>query len=227
MKVDKNKVVALSYELTVDGAVADKASAEKPLEYIHGKGMLLPRFEEEVAGKEVGEKFEFTLNPEEGYGTYSADYVFELPKSAFEMDGKVREDLLVPGRVIPMMSQSGEVVQGVVKEVKKDSVLMDFNHPMAGKTLHFTGSVVNVREATPEELENGLKRNCGCQKGTDCKKGAQGDCECSENCNCGDECKCDDECSCGDKCECTDDCTCADKCECTEENKCNDKCNCK
>ena len=187
MKVDKNKVVALSYELTVDGAVADKASAEKPLEYIHGKGMLLPRFEEEVAGKEVGEKFEFTLNPEEGYGTYSA----------FEMDGKVREDLLVPGRVIPMMSQSGEVVQGVVKEVKKDSVLMDFNHPMAGKTLHFTGSVVNVREATPEELENGLKRNCG------------------------------DECSCGDKCECTDDCTCADKCECTEENKCNDKCNCK
>lgn len=72
MKVEQNKVVALSYTLIVDGAVADKASAEKPLEYIHGKGMLLPKFEQEVAGKEVGESFEFTLTPEEGYGLYSS-----------------------------------------------------------------------------------------------------------------------------------------------------------
>ena len=61
MKVDQKKVVALSYELTVEGALADKATAEKPLEYIHGTGMLLPRFEEEVAGKEVGESFESAL----------------------------------------------------------------------------------------------------------------------------------------------------------------------
>ena len=82
MKVDQKKVVALSYELTVEGALADKATAEKPLEYIHGTGMLLPRFEEEVAGKEVGESFEFTLSPEEGYGVYSSDYIltsYEAP----------------------------------------------------------------------------------------------------------------------------------------------------
>ena len=189
MKVEQNKVVALSYTLIVDGAVADKASAEKPLEYIHGKGMLLPKFEQEVEGKQVGEDFEFTLTPEQGYGLYSSDYIFELPLSAFAIDGKVREDLLQIGRVIPMMNQDGGVVQGTVKEVKAESVLMDFNHPMAGKTLHFTGSVVNVREATEEDLANGLTHKCGCGKKKDggCEGGCEGGCGdsgcCGEGCN--------------------------------------------
>ncbi len=187
MKIDQNKVVALSYELTVDGAVADKASAEKPLEYIHGQGMLLPRFEEEVHGKEVGETFEFTLSPEEGYGVYSSDYIIELPLSAFAIDGKVREDLLQIGRVIPMMNQDGGVVQGTVKEVKPESVLMDFNHPMAGKTLHFTGSVVAVRDASEDELTNGLAHKCGCGKKNGKECGCDGDCGCENggNCDCG------------------------------------------
>lgn len=187
MKVEQKKVVALSYELTVEGALADKATAEKPLEYIHGTGMLLPRFEEEVAGKEVGESFEFTLSPEEGYGVYSSDYIFELPKSAFEMDGQVREDLLVVGRIIPMLSDDGSVVQGTVKEVKPDSVLMDFNHPMAGKTLHFTGSVVSVRDASEEELQHGLAHKCHCHKG-------EGEGHCGDDCQCEGEggCHCED-----------------------------------
>ena len=176
MKVDQKKVVALSYELTVEGALADKATAEKPLEYIHGTGMLLPRFEEEVAGKEVGESFEFTLSPEEGYGVYSSDYIFELPKSAFEMDGQVREDLLVVGRIIPMLSDDGSVVQGTVKEVKPDSVLMDFNHPMAGKTLNFDVEVVSVRDVTPEDLAS--KGGCGCGCGDHCGEEHDYDCDC-------------------------------------------------
>ena len=203
MKVDQKKVVALSYELTVEGALADKATAEKPLEYIHGTGMLLPRFEEEVAGKEGGESFEFTLSPEEGYGVYSSDYIFELPKSAFEMDGQVREDLLVVGRVIPMLSDDGSVVQGTVKEVKPDSVLMDINHPMAGKTLHFTGSVVSVRDASEEELQHGLAHKCHCHKGEGhCSDSCQ--CEGEGECHCGDSCQCEGEgeCHCGDDCKC-------------------------
>lgn len=201
MKVEQKKVVALSYELTVEGALADKATAEKPLEYIHGTGMLLPRFEEEVAGKEVGESFEFTLSPEEGYGVYSSDYIFELPKSAFEMDGQVREDLLVVGRIIPMLSDDGSVVQGTVKEVKPDSVLMDFNHPMAGKTLHFTGSVVSVRDASEEELQHGLAHKCHCHNGE-----GEGDCHCGDDCNCGDDCKCGDDSQCEGEggCHCGD-----------------------
>lgn len=147
MKVEKNKVVALSYTLVVDGKIADQADADKPLEYTHGTGMLLPRFEEEVEGKEPGDEFRFTLSPEEGYGVHNPDYVFQLPLSAFMADGKVREDLLVVGRTIPMMDQQGQVLQGTVVAIHEESVSMDFNHPMAGKTLNFSGKVISVRES--------------------------------------------------------------------------------
>ena len=168
--------------------------------------MLLPRFEEEVEGKEVGEGFEFTLSPEEGYGLYSSDYFFELPLSSFAVDGQVREDLLVVGRVIPMMSDDGNVLQGTVKEVKDDVVVMDFNHPMAGKTLHFTGTVVSVREATEEELTHGLAHKCHCHKGEGegcCHGEGEGCCH-SEGESCGEGCchgDCDSEGeSCGEGC---------------------------
>jgi len=198
MKVEQNKVVALSYTLVVDGAVADQASSEKPLEYIHGTGMLLPRFEEEVAGKEPGEEYSFTLSPEEGYGVHNPEYVIDLPLAAFMIDGEVRKDLLVVGRTIPMLNSAGQVVQGTVAAVKEDSVSMDFNHPMAGKTLNFSGKVESVREATEKELTEGLhgeylpqeeggcchgKGGCGKKKGScDCHEG-EGSCDC-ENKQC-------------------------------------------
>ena len=155
MKAEKNKVVSLTYELIVDGALADKADESRPLEYIHGTGMLLPKFESEVEGKEPGEEFAFTLTPEEGYGTFDAERLVSIPKEAFMMDGKVREDLLVVGKMIPMMNDAGQVLNGRVYEVLDESVTMDFNHPMAGKTLNFTGKVVEVREATEKELKKG------------------------------------------------------------------------
>lgn len=166
MKAEKNKVVSLTYELIVDGALADKADETRPLEYIHGTGMLLPKFESEVEGKEPGEEFAFTLTPEEGYGLFDETRLIELPKEAFMIDGKVRDDLLTVGRMIPMMSDSGDVVNGIVYLVTDDKVVMDFNHPMAGKTLNFTGKVVGVREATEKELK----------KGHPCKHRDDGDC---------------------------------------------------
>lgn len=166
MKAEKNKVVSLTYELIVDGALADKADETRPLEYIHGTGMLLPKFESEVEGKEPGEEFAFTLTPEEGYGLFDETRLIELPKEAFMIDGKVRDDLLTVGRMIPMMSDSGDVVNGIVYLVTDDKVVMDFNHPMAGKTLNFTGKVVGVREATEKELK----------KGHPCKHHDDGDC---------------------------------------------------
>ena len=186
MKVEKNKVVALSYTLVVDGAVADSASEQKPLEYIHGTGMLLPRFEEEVAGKEPGQEYAFTLSPEEGYGVHDPRQVIDIPLAAFMIDGEVRRDLLVVGRTIPMMNQDGHVLQGTVAAVKEDSVSMDFNHPMAGKTLNFSGKVVSVREATDKELTEGLHgeylpREEGCckKKGGKCHKhDGEGELEC-------------------------------------------------
>ena len=156
MKIEKDKVVVLTYELTVDGKVADKATEERPLDYIHGNNMLLQKFEQELEGKEPGDSFEFTLTPDEGYGEFDETRLVELSKQAFTIDGKVMEEFLVVGKVIPMMNQDGNVVQGVVHEVKDSSVVMDFNHPMAGKTLCFTGSILSVREATEKELTEGL-----------------------------------------------------------------------
>jgi len=176
MKIEKNKVASLSYELEVEGVIADKAGAEAPLEYIHGTGMLLPKFEAAVEGKEPGEPFEFTLAAEEGYGEYHPEYVVTIPKEAFAIDGKVREDLLVIGRMIPMMNQDGQVVQGTVANVLDDSVAMDFNHPMAGKTLHFTGKVEAVRDATDKELKEGLHGEYLPPEEGCCKKGKGGGC---------------------------------------------------
>ena len=203
MKISKNMVASLSYQLEVEGIIADKASSEAPLEYIHGTGMLLPRFEEEVDGKEPGETFEFTLSAEEGYGEYHPEYRVDIPKSAFELDGKIREDLLVTGRVIPMLNSEGQVIQGTVAEVKAESVVMDFNHPMAGKVLHFTGKVEAVRQATEKELLEGLHGEYLPQEGC-------GHCHheggCHGGCGCGDE---DKEC-CGEG-GCHGDCACKEE----------------
>ena len=202
MKVEKNKVVAVSYQLEVEGKIADQSAPGNPLEYIHGSGMLLPKFEGAIEGKEPGDGFDFVLSPEDGYGTYDPRYLVELPKTAFAIDGQVREDLLVVGRTIPMLNQAGQVVQGTVNKVTDSTVTMDFNHPMAGKTLHFTGKVESVRSATNKELTEGLhgeylpqEEGChggchgGCHKedGECCGKG-KGE---GEGCGCGKEgCDC-------------------------------------
>jgi len=165
MKITTNKVVALIYELIVDGQTADKTTEERPLEFIFGTGTLLPKFEEYILDKEPGDDFKFTLSPAEGYGEYDPQALVELPKNVFEVDGKIREDLLVPGNMIQMMNSMGGIIPGMVKEVKEDSVMMDFNSPMAGKTLNFTGRILTVRDATDKEIEEGLhgekKHQCG------------------------------------------------------------------
>lgn len=169
MKIEKNRVVELTYELEVDGKIVDKAET-KPLDYIQGANMLLPKFESELEGKEAGDTFAFTLTPEEGYGTSDPKKIFDLPKASFEVDGVLQEELLQVGRIVPMLNSMGMVVQGVVKEIKEDAVTMNFNHPMADKTLNFSGKIVSVREATEKELTEGLHgeflpHDCHCSGG--------------------------------------------------------------
>lgn len=197
MTVEKNKVVAVSYELEVEGKVSDKADSENPLEYIHGSGMLLPKFEAAIEGKEPGETVSFTLAPEDGYGVYEDAYKIEVPKSAFvDQNGQLREDLLQVGNIIPMFNSEGQVVQGSVAAVAEENVTMDFNHPMAGKTLNFTVKVESVREATEKELAEGLHGEYlpkeGCHCGGHCHEDGEG-CGCGEGCHCeeeGHECRC-------------------------------------
>lgn len=148
--------MAVAYELTVEGKTVDKSPENKPLEYIHGTHMMIPGFEKGLEGMEAGQKSGFDVSPEEGYGSYNPKLRFDIPKSSFEAGGVLREDLLVIGTVVPMFNSTGHVVQGTVAAVGENSVTMDFNHQLAGKTLHFDVEVVSVREASKKELDEGL-----------------------------------------------------------------------
>lgn len=180
MKTGKNKVVAISYELEVEGQLADRADENNPLVYTHGTGMLLPRFEQELEGKEAGEEFAFTLSPAEGYGEYRQDHRIDIPKTAFMIDGVLQEELIKVGNVIPMVNSAGQPLQGTVAAVGEEKVTMDFNHPMAGKTLNFKGKVLSVREAEPEELSGshckGKKGCCHEGSGEKCHDDGEGCC---------------------------------------------------
>lgn len=191
MKIEDKKVVALTYQLEVDGQIVDKTTAEKPLDFIQGMGYLLPLFEKNIEGKEPGDKFAFTLEPKDGYGEWELERIIDLPKEAFEVDGVIREDLLKVGSIIPLMNSMGGVVPGKVLEVAQKTVKMDLNHPMAGKTLNFSGEIVEVREATEKELTEGLhgefaqhhECHCGCDHDHcgecgGCGEKGEGDCGC-------------------------------------------------
>ena len=192
MKIENKKVVELTYELTVDGKVVDRTTEMTgPLDYIHGEHMLLPKFEAES-------EFAFTLTPEEGYGEYDPKHKFEIPKQSFEIDGKIREDLMQVGKIIPMLNSSGMVVQGLIAAVNDDTVTMDFNHPMAGKTLNFKGKVVSVRDATEKELTEGLHGEFVPKEGGCCHGGCgchheDGDHECCHGEGHEGECHCHGE----------------------------------
>ena len=179
MKVENAKMVSVHYTLTVDGQVADQSREDQPLQFICGTGMLLPKFEEAIMGKEPGEKVAFTLEPKDGYGEVMPEAIVELPKSVFMIDGKVAEEILFVGSQVPMSDANGNRMIGVISEVKEESVMMDFNHPMAGKTLNFEVEVASVRDVTPEDLMSKGGCNCGdCNCGEECG-------EHSEGCDCG------------------------------------------
>jgi FKBP-type peptidyl-prolyl cis-trans isomerase SlyD len=182
MKIEAMKVVAISYEVETEGEVVDRATEQKPLEYIQGMNMIIPKLEATLEGMDEGQAFDCTIAPEDAYGEYDLSKVFDIPKNSFEVNGKLREDLLEAGRFIPMLNSAGEVCHGMVVEVKDDKVTMDFNAPMAGKTLHFIGKVISVRDTTEKELTEGLHgeflpQEEGCHRHGGCcgKHGHHGD----------------------------------------------------
>ncbi len=180
MKISKDKVVEFIYELEVDGNIVDHTTKERPLDYIHGTHGILPKLEAHIEGMEAGDKFTVTLAPEDAYGEVDPNKIIDLPKTAFEVNGEIREDLLVPGTRIPMMNSMGAVIPGVVLEVSENTVKMDLNSEMAGKTLNFTGEIISVREATEKELAEGLHgefvHSNGCGGGCHGNHGGCGGC---------------------------------------------------
>lgn len=157
--VQKNMVVSVNYELKVDEngelVIADKSEGN-PLVFLHGAGMLLPEFEQNVLGKTIGDTVIFQISAENGYGLRNEQDVVAIPVDSFkDKEGKLDTSIVKVGSVLPMMDQNGHQFQGVVCDVTDEVVVMDFNHPMAGKDLHFTVTVIDVRPATEEELTHG------------------------------------------------------------------------
>ncbi|KQS28221.1 peptidylprolyl isomerase [Dyadobacter sp. Leaf189] len=166
MKVEKNNVVALTYSLQIpdsDGEmdVVEVVSEDDPMYFIQGISGLPEGFESQIEGLSAGDTFEFTVEPEEGYGEYDEEAIVELPKAVFQMEDVDQDELLQIGNIIPMTNEDGERMHGQVVEIKEDIVLMNFNHPLAGKQMHFSGQILSVRPATPEEISHGHVHGAG------------------------------------------------------------------
>ncbi len=202
MVIEKDKVVSISYELKLtngNGDVVENVNKNNPLVFLLGHGNLLPKFETNLTGLKIGDNFDFVLNAEEAYGKISSEAIVDLPKSIFMADGVVNEDLLYIGNIIPMTDQSGNRFNGKVVNLSEAEVKMDFNHPLAGESLHFKGEVVDVRDASDEELEHGHihqeQSSCGCGGGScgcddaSCESGAC-ETEAGGSCGCGSGCGC-------------------------------------
>jgi len=200
MKITANKSVSAEYELYVDGEngaepeLMEKATAAQPLSFIYGVGMMLPKFEENLFGLSVGDKFDFNIAAEEAYGLYEDENVLDLDRSIFEIDGKIDEKIIFAGNVVPLMDSEGHRLNAQVVEVNDTHVKVDLNHPLAGENLHFIGTVTEVREATEKELSALTGGGCGCGSGG-CGSGG---CD-SGDCGCDDE---EDSGSCGSGCGC-------------------------
>jgi len=156
MTISEEKVVSLSYTLIVDGDVIESVKEDKPMRFIYGQGYLLPAFEEKILGKKTGDEFTFVLSPKDGYGGVDSNAIVELSKDIFKVNGTIEEGLLVKDKVIPMQDSHGNQLNGIVEEVLEDTVKMNFNHPLAGCELNFSGKVVEIRQATDKELIEGL-----------------------------------------------------------------------
>ena len=196
MKITANKSVSAEYELYVDGEtegeleLMERATAEQPLSFIYDVGMMLPKFEENIFGLATGDKFDFTIENEDAYGPYEDENVLDLDRSIFEIDGKLDEEVVFEGNVVPLMDNEGHRINAQVVEVTDTHVKVDLNHPLAGENLHFKGSILEVREASEKELA-ALQGGGGCG----CGSGGCGD----EGCGCDDG---EEGGSCGSGCGC-------------------------
>lgn len=155
MNVSKDKVVSVSYELKVEGEIVDRAEVENPMHFIYGNGTLIQSFEHNIKDMKVGDSFDFGIPADQAYGEVVSEYILKLPLSVFEREGQIEEGLLQVGSRLPMVDQEGNQLNGLILEVQDDQVVMDFNHPLAGQDLHFTGKIEGIREASAEELQHG------------------------------------------------------------------------
>ena len=149
-KVADDLVVAIDYSLTVDGELIDTSEGEGPLEYLHGHANIIPGLEKELDGMSVGESKKVEVSPEEGYGELDDEAILEIPREEFPENVP-----LEPGIELEITDDEGDTMFAQIVEVGDKNILLDTNHPLAGKTLHFDVTVTGLRAATDSELEHG------------------------------------------------------------------------
>ena len=153
MKIAAKVVVKLKYTLSLDdGSLAAESAETEPFEFIYGLGHNLPAFEKNILGLEEGGEFSFSLGPEEAFGEIDENLIVKLPEETFS---DAPEGAVELHKSLPMLDSEGNTIFGVVSDIEAGFITMDFNHPLAGETLHFEGRVLNVRKARPSELEVG------------------------------------------------------------------------
>lgn len=151
LTVSNGQVVRLEYTLRLDdGDIVDSSVGREPLEFLSGQGQIIPGLEKALQGMSVGEERKVTVAPDEGYGEVDPDAFEEVSPDNFP-----KEVELEPGMSVQVSDAGGEVFEAYVAELHPDGVLLDFNHPLAGETLHFEVKVVGLRPATAEEQAHG------------------------------------------------------------------------
>lgn len=180
-KITKGKYVELMYDLYEiegnDEVLVYEGNAEDPEKIIFGITPLMRPFEGGIDGLKVGDRFEVKVGADEAFGQYNPEMVITVEKTAFGENGEIDREKIYPGAFLPMLTADGMTVNGLVKEITNDGVVMDFNHPSAGKEMFFKGEILAVRDATEEEIAAATKA-CSCGH---CGDGGCGS-SCGEGC---------------------------------------------
>ena len=150
MKIEKGTIVSVKYKVDMKetGETVDENTSDKPLVYMAGSGQMIPGFDEEMMGAEVGEKREFLLEPARAYGEHIADGIRDMPKGDFPEGIEV-------GMMLYAELENGQQIPFVIKAINEETITADLNHPLAGKHLMFNVEVLELREASEEELAHG------------------------------------------------------------------------
>lgn len=185
-KIEPGKYVEMVYDLSVvtpDGEeLVHKVEPDSPERIVFGvtKGVIVP-LEKAIEGLKKGDAFDIKVSAAEGFGPHDPEQVAHLDKSIFEVEGKFDDEYVTVGNYIPMMTAEGYRINGKVLEITDKEVVMDFNHPLAGKDVRFRGTIADVREATPEELH---PAHGGCGGCSGCGSDEDGECGCNDG-SCG------------------------------------------
>jgi FKBP-type peptidyl-prolyl cis-trans isomerase SlyD len=149
-EVGDDTVVTLEYTLSVNGEVVDTSEGGRPIRFIQGQQQIIKGLEDELYGMSVGESKDVIVEPEAGYGEIDPENFAEIPRDQFPT-----EIPLEPGVELELKDEEGEIIDARIVSVQDDTVRLDFNHPLAGEQLHFQVKIVDLRGATPEELDHG------------------------------------------------------------------------